>query len=110
MLKLSKKVAFGLMIKHFGPWKTWDRAAHIAYGLIRGVPYSRMERCSNDNPRATMFDYALWKLGAWPDYPYIQVPGRFSSINREHQQEALSLVVWVKKQPRVKHVEVEAAQ
>lgn len=99
MLKLKKQVAFELMVKSFGPWNTWGRAQHLAYGLIRGVEYSRMERYSNDNPHAVTVDYALWRLGAWEEHPFVN-DGKFRSIPRECYDEVQKLIVWVKKPVR----------
>jgi hypothetical protein len=39
MEKLKKQEAFKRATEAFGEWKTWGRAQHLAYGLIRGVPY-----------------------------------------------------------------------
>lgn len=106
MLMLKKKVAFELMVKFFGPWNTWDRAAHLAYGLIRGIEYSRMERCSNDNPHAVGVVRALWQLGAWEEHPYTENKCPPWAC----YDEVAKLVVWVKKEPRVKKNADEAAE
>lgn len=108
MKTMKKSEAFEKMVELFGEWRTWGRAEHIAYGLIRGIPYERMERCSNDNPHATSFEHRLWKLGAWPEHPY-PTDTRYPSVPREIRDEASALVKWVKKEPRVKK-EVEAAE
>jgi len=49
ILYIKKYEAFQRAIKAFGPWATWGRLDHLAYGLVRGVAYARMERTSNDN-------------------------------------------------------------
>lgn len=36
MEKLKKKEAFCRAVAAFGEWRTWSRADHIAYGLVRG--------------------------------------------------------------------------
>lgn len=96
MIILKRFEAFERAVKAFGPWNTWGRANHLAYGLVRGVPYAAMERTANDNP------FALWpsiqtcleKLEALP-----------SSTNNYEQEklnraEVHALVVWVPKPPR----------
>jgi hypothetical protein len=97
MLKLKKKVAFELMVKSFGPWNTWGRAEHLAYGLIRGVEYSRMERYSNDNPHSVGIARDLWQIGAWEEHQYAE--GKWPP--RACYDEVEKLVVWVKKPIRV---------
>lgn len=111
MLKLKKKVAFELMVKFFGPWNTWGRAQHIAYGLVRGVEYSRMEKYSNDNPHAVDVVSVLWKLGAWEEHKFVD-DGKFRLAPRECYEEVQKLIVWVKKPIRVIQDQVtpEAAQ
>ena len=108
MLKMRKYEAFEKMTKLCGPWNTWGRAEHIAYGLIRGIPYEKMERTANDNPHAVEFSGVLWKIGAWPENP---CDGRGSwLLPRELRDECNKLVIWVKKVPRIKHDEVESAE
>ena len=103
MLKLKKKQAYELMVNYFGPWYSWGRAQHLAYGLARGIHYVKMEKCSNDNPFAVPFEFYLWKLGCFPEHPYIegkkwyQVPDAVLQEIREH-------VKWIKKEPRVKKI------
>lgn len=48
ILYIKKFEAFQRAIKAFGPWNTWGRLEHLAYGLVRGVTYARMEATSND--------------------------------------------------------------
>lgn len=48
ILYIKKFEAFQRAIKAFGPWATWGRLEHLAYGLVRGVAYARMEATSND--------------------------------------------------------------
>ncbi len=110
MLKMKRYEAFAKMTKLAGPWNTWGRAEHIAYGLVRGVPYVKMERCSNDNPLAVAVEDRLWSLGAFPDHPKPTADGKYHSIPREVYEEVKALVVWVKKEPRVKRDKDEAAE
>lgn len=98
---MKKKAAFEAAIKTFGPWSSWGRAEHIAYGLIRGVEYSRMERSCNDNPHALALGHRLRDLGAWPEH-VVPADGKFRSLTRECYDEVARLVVWVKKEPRVR--------
>lgn len=104
MLKLKKKVAFELMVKNYGPWNTWRRVHHLAYGLIRGVAYTRMERWCNDNPHSTSISYVLWKLGAWEENPF--TPDKHWPGWPCHN-EVLSLVQWVRKPVRQRKPKVE---
>ena len=67
MVKLNKKIAFERMIANFGPWSGWGRAQHLAYGLVRGVEYSHMEKYANDRPPMSTIVRTLWKLGAWQE-------------------------------------------
>lgn len=129
MEKLSKKEAFSRAIEAFGPWNTWDRSDHIAYGLIRGVPYVAMEKYSNDNPSHYSITSRLVRLGAWPKPQPEETPRswwrrlfgkkdesqpapRVSHENiREHVPEVASLVVWVQKPargPRIRFSKREA--
>ncbi len=110
MLKMKKYEAFAKMTKLFGAWNTWGRAEHIAYGLVRGVPYAKMERCSNDNPLSVSIESCLWAIGAFPEHPKPADDGRFRSAPREIYEEVKALVVWVKKEPRVKKDKEEAAE
>lgn len=106
MNTFKKSYAFAAVVKAFGPWNTWGRREHLVYGLIRGVEYSRMERCSNDNPDPYTLEYIMRRdlkdLKLWPEE---------TTVN-ERQRELASLVVWMKKEPRVKRSaqEQEAAQ
>lgn len=61
--KMKKSAAFAAMVEVAGPWSQWDRAAHITYGLIRGVKYHQIERCSNDAPPTYQVAQYLAKLG-----------------------------------------------
>lgn len=111
MKTMKKTAAFKKMTETFGPWKTWSRADHLAYGLIRGVEHSRMERCSNDNPPTYEVACRLWELGAFEAHqPPAKEPGRFRSPPREVHDEVRTLIVWVKKEPRVKKTSDEAAE
>ncbi len=109
MLKMKKYEAFAKMTKLFGPWNTWSRAEHIAYGLARGVPYASMEASANDNPLAVCIESRLWSLGVFPEYPKPIEDGKYHAIPREIYSEINALVVWVKKKPRVKKIH-EAAE
>ena len=106
MIKMNRSEAFSRLTALYGKWNTWDRSIHLAYGLLRGVPYAKMEASANDNPHATLFEYVMWRVGAWPDHPHIATDGYRRAIDRTLKQEAESLVVWVKKTPRVKHFAV----
>lgn len=90
MVKLKKYEAFKRAVVAFGhpSEQRWGRAQYLAYGLIRGVPYAVMERCSNDNPHYGVAT-ALRKLGAWPD-----------GVSLEQSREVEALIVWVRKVPR----------
>ncbi len=101
MVTLKRNKAFEQMIANFGPWNTWGRAQHIAYGLMRGVEYSRMEKYSNDNPHAWPIVRTLWQLGAWEEHPYAE--GKFPP--RACYDEVEKLVVWVPKPAREPAVE-----
>lgn len=110
MLKMKRYEAFAKMTKMAGPWNTWGRAEHLAYGLVRDVPYARMERCANDNPLAVAVEKRLWELGAFPEHPKSSEDGKYHCVPREIYDEVKTLVVWVKKTPRVKREKVEAAE
>lgn len=115
MQTMKKKEAFARALKVFGPWNTWRREHHLAYGLIRGIPYSRMEKCSNDNPLSVSVEYALWALGAWPECPK-PTDGKFHGIPIEYRKETWGMIEWVHKTirgPRIRpsnRVQMEAAQ
>lgn len=110
-MKTMKKIAaFKKMTEMFGPWKTWGRAEHLAYGLIRGVEHSRMERCSNDNPPTYEVACKLWDLDAFEEHPVPPKDGKFRSPPRELVNHVSSLITWVKKEPRVKKTTEEAAE
>jgi len=111
MKTMKKTVAFEKMVEMFGPWKTWGREEHLAYGLIRGVEYARMEKCSNDNPPSYGVACKLWELGAFEDHPAPpKEPGKWRSPPREVIDQVCKLIVWVKKEPRVKKSSDEAAE
>jgi hypothetical protein len=101
MEKLKKVEAFARAKAAFGPCRTWSRAHYIAYGLIRGVPYPVMERCSNDIPPTYWVALALACLGAWPP---VRASVSKDAVRRQtaldHCPEVNSLVVWVRKTPR----------
>lgn len=110
-MKTMKKIAaFKKMTELFGPWKTWGRAEHLAYGLVRGVEHSRMEKCSNDNPPTYEVARHLWKLGAFEAHEPPPNDGKYRSVPHEIHSEVGRLITWVKKEPRVKLGTVEAAQ
>lgn len=96
MVILKRRKAFELMIANFGPWNTWGRGEHLAYGLLRGVEYSRMEKYSNDDPHSTDVVRVLWKLGAWEEHPYVQ--GKLIPV--ACYDEVSRLIVWNKKPVR----------
>lgn len=108
MEKVKKKEAFKRAIAAFGEWRSWGRAEHLAYGLIRGVPYAVMEKCANDDSHAFLGMWghcssiraALHKLGAWPEYAAAQ----YISLPKECLDEVKVLVVWTKKVPRGKRM------
>ena len=100
MEKLKKEEAFARAQAAFGPWREWGRRQHVAYGLIRGVPYVAMERCSNDNPPT--YGIALAHLGAWPELK--PVKDKPLIVPEAQRQEVKALVVWVHKKPRGKRM------
>ncbi len=111
MKTMKKTAAFKLMTEMFGQWNTWGRAEHLAYGLLRGVEHSRMEKCSNDNPPVYDVACKLWELDAFEDHSAPKKePGRFRSPPREVYNHVKTLIVWTKKVPRVKKVADEAAE
>lgn len=111
-MKTMKKIAaFKKMTETFGPWKTWSRADHLAYGLVRGIEHSRMEKCSNDNPPTYEVARKLWDLGAYEEHAAPPKDGKYRQVPREIVDEVCSLITWVKKEPRVKKVtDDEAAE
>lgn len=98
---MKKYQARAAALAAFGPFNTWGRAEHLAYGLVRGVAYSRMEKCSNDNPHAFPLGHKLRELGAWPEH-VVANDGKFHSLSKECYDEVQALVVWVRKEPRVR--------
>lgn len=119
MEKLKKQEAFSRAVETFGPWNTWGRADHIAYGLIRGVSYVVMERYANDNPSHYSITSRLVRLGAWPKPQPEETPRSWwkrlfgkkdeSPPSRprvshediqDHVPEVEALVVWVRKPVR----------
>lgn len=108
MITLKKKEAFAAALKAFGPWHTWGRAQHLAYGLIRGVPYEKMERCANDSPFSVMFERSLQKLGAWPEFPF-DPENRWNLPSSVYNKEAYNLISWVRKTPRKKKPSLETS-
>ena len=110
-MKTMKKIAaFKLMIEKFGPWNTWSRAEHLAYGLIRGVEHARMERCSNDNPPTYQVARHLWEADAFEGHEAPPKDGKFRSVPSEIYTAVNEMIVWVKKEPRVKRTADEAAE
>jgi hypothetical protein len=117
MEKLKKQEAFSRAVEAFGDWRTWGRAQHVAYGLIRGVPYVAMEKYANDKPSHYDIARCLIKLGAWPEPKEAEAPrswwqrlfGKKPDVKvtevgyewvRRHQDEVEGLVTWVQKPPR----------
>ncbi len=126
MEKLKKREAFNRACEAFGDWRGWSRWQHIAYGLIRGVPYSAMERYCNDNPDPYTVTRELVKLGAWPKPEAEETPrswwerlfgkkavkkviAGYADVNA-HLAEVGALVVWVKKPVRVKRERPQRAE
>lgn len=105
MEKIKKYEAFTRAVAAFGEWRTWNRWQHIAYGLIRGVPYVAMERYCNDIPDPYQIASALFKLGAWPVAEGAPRPSY--EILTAYSQEVAKTVVWVHKPVRVKRVRPE---
>jgi hypothetical protein len=99
MQTMKRNEAYARAIKVFGPWNAWKREHHLAYGLIRGISYSKMEKCCNDNPLAVPVEYALWALGAWPENVKPN-DGKFHCIPIEYCKETWGLIQWVKKPVR----------
>lgn len=110
MKTMKKFAAFKKMTELFGPWKTWGRAEHLAYGFVRGVEHSRMEKCSNDNPPSYSVALRLWELGAFEEHPAPPKDGKYRSVPREIHDEIAKLITWIKKEPRVKKPADEAAE
>lgn len=127
---LKKYEAFARAVEAFGDWRTWGRNEHIAYGLIRGVPYVSMEKYANDTPFHYGITTSLIKLGAWPE-PKVDETARswwkrlfgkkvadkkalqptYEQV-RAHEVEVMSLVSWVRKPvrgPRMRPVREPAA-
>jgi len=125
MEKLKKSEAFQRALSVFGDWRTWGRSQHVAYGLIRGVPYVAMEKYANDRPEHTSIASALARLGAWPEPweaednrawwarifgpkpaetpPQIPDPRKLAFKQaHDNVREVEALVVWVQKPVRVK--------
>jgi len=102
MEKLKRKEAFDRAVAAFGPWKSWTRSNHLAYGLIRGVEYARMERCSNDAPPIYDAARSAARLGAWPDFEPKPNSWGIFSVPDAYYAEICSAVRWVRKTPRRK--------
>lgn len=104
MLKLKKIDAFKLACDKFGPWESWGRSEHLAYGIMRGIPYSSMEKYANDNPHACNgVAMNLWKLEIFKEeYPLENMKWEFC---RKVEKE---IAVWVRKPIRVKVLESAA--
>ncbi len=111
MKTLKRKEAYEFMVKNYGPWVSWGRFQHLAYGLMRGVPYAKMERCANDNPLSDCdLWFAVWKAGCFDDLPYVEGTKSWN-VPWEARKRVVERVVWIKKTPRVKNViTTEAAQ
>lgn len=128
MEKLKKREAFDRAVQAFGDWRGWSRWQHIAYGLIRGVSYPRMERSSNDWLDHYGITRALMQLGAWPEPVAEETPRSWwerlfskKAVDRKaafpsyesikpRLAEVAALVVWVKKTPRVKKERVQRVE
>ncbi len=112
MIKLNKKVAFKRMVNLCGNWNTWSRNEHIAYGLIRGIDYERMEKYANDCPCHSSIARILWKLNIWEEYPYVEDnTGIFKSAPIRCYEEVHMLVRWNRKPICIKKtIDSEAAQ
>lgn len=108
MLKLKRKEAFDRAVALFGPWGSWGRAEHVAYGLIRGCEYARMERCANDAPPMLNITRNLGYLGAWADWA--PAKGTFALPPPAVDADVSALVEWVRKTPRPKRQAPEAAE
>lgn len=113
MLILKKFEAFERAVKAFGPWNTWSRGHHLAYGLARGVPYARMERTANDNPWSCWpgVHRSLVALGVMEDLSAVPYADVRHDDPRRHLDPAV--MVWVHKVPRVRAARAtvtEAAQ
>lgn len=94
---LKKKEAFKLMIELFGPWKTWERHHHVAYGLIRQVPYRKMEKYSETKLTPYYVAWCLMLLGAFPDYldkKWKEV--KIWNTPRELSKQVEPLIPWLK--------------
>lgn len=102
MNTLKKRDAYRFMVENYGPWKTWGRFQHLAYGLMRGVAYERMERYANDNPLSDCeLWYALWKAGCFEEFPYV-AGTRSWNTPHETYMYVRSIVTWVKKPVRAR--------
>lgn len=128
MEKIKKSEAFKRAVAAFGEWRTWTRSQHIAYGLIRGVPYSAMERYANDNVDHFRITSALIALGAWPEPASEETPRSWweriwgkkiaekQSLRPTYEQvkahigEVHTLVVWARKPVREKRVRPQRAE
>lgn len=110
-MKTMKKIAaFKLMTEKFGAWKTWSRAEHLAYGLIRGVEHARIERCSNDNPPMYQVARHLWDMNAFEEHEAPAKDGKYHSVPSEIYSAVNEMIVWVKKTPRSKTIASECVE
>lgn len=107
MLILKRSEAFERAVKAFGPWNTWRRGHHLAYGLARGVAYAVMERTANDNPLACWpsIQDGLVRLGVLPDLKAGTYEERLVQ-----QREVESLIFWVHKVPRVRSAKADVTE
>lgn len=126
MEKLKRHEAYDRAVAAFGEWRTWNRSEHIAYGLIRGVPYASMERYANDSPSMYSITLSLVRLGAWPEPQLEETPrswwerlfGKKAADPTRTAYELVSkridevqpLVKWVRKPVREKRVRPQRAE
>jgi len=118
--RLTRRAAFALATAK-KPWKQWNRADHIAYALIRGVPFSKIERVSNDKPPYLAVTELLAEWGAWSSAAIPAVKNSWwrrlfgwvetetharaeliHDIVCQHLKDVLRLAPWERKTPRKK--------
>ena len=101
MERLKKREAFERAVKAFGPWRSWGRAQHVAYGIARGTSYARMEKCSNDIPPWYAIALSLALLGVWPEVKVETNKPRWAwMVPAETAREVEAVIPWTKKVPR----------
>lgn len=99
---LSRKAAFELFVKLFGPYKGWGRTVHIAYALIRGVDYQKLERVCNDEPQIDDIARKLHLTCIFSELEPPPVQARWWTPPKEIRAEVVDLVKWIKKPVRKK--------